>query len=159
MWKKRYVILWLVIANTNVIKKELGKYMNTRKTSWIGITIYSTENTVPRKLAPENAQVLRDGMAVEDEQSWFCLTPGKALLGSMLWYEKNGEWVQAEWTGTMWQLPGDAMSSRANCRTPLCTAKTRIAFAKKGEWPTEEQKRVLAVHFLKNRKEPCHAES
>lgn len=134
-------------------------HMDTMKTSWIGITIYTTEDTIPRKLAPENEQVLRDGRAVLDGQNWFYLTPGKALLGSVLWYEKNREWVQAEWTGTMWQLPGDAMSSRANCRTPLCTAKTCIAFAKKGELPTEEQKRVLAVHFLKNRKEPHHAES
>ena len=127
------------------------------KTCWAGVTIYGTEETVPKRLAPENGNVLKDGVWAPDVPGRFYLTPGKLLRDRVLWYELQGRWFQAEWTGQMWEIPEEAAEGHTTCQTPLCSAKVRIAFAEKGEQPRPDQERILVFHYLKDRKEQPYA--
>lgn len=128
------------------------------KPCWAGVILYETEETVPKRLAPENQSILRDGLWMPDEPGRFYLTPGKVLRDKLLWYELDGRWLQAEWTGQMWEIPQTAAECLRNCQSSLCSAKAKVSFLEKGEKPGGQQERMVVFHYLRERKEKPYAD-
>lgn len=119
---------------------------------WLGITIYRTGQALPRKLAPENKDFLRDGLAVVDERSCIYLTPGRQIEKKVLWYRDEDGWKPGEWTGKMWQIPGNVFQYCINTQVPLYSARLPIAVQEPGSEPAADQERMLVIHFLKKPK-------
>lgn len=116
---------------------------------WVGITIYCAGQVLPRRLAPENSEFLRDGLAVVDDESYIYLTPGRRLGNKLLWYEGGSGWEPAEWTGKLWQIPSRMFQYRISRQAPLYSARLVIALKEQGKPSAEEEKRMLVLHLLK----------
>ena len=132
--------------------------MDNTKSCWASVNVYDREETVPKRLAKEDENILHDGMILTEKSRQFCLTPGKDLYGKVLWYRQGEEWLRAEQTGKMWMIPGDAMRSHTICRMAFCSAKIPIAFTCAEAAPDDAQERILVFHFMKERKERPDAE-
>lgn len=118
---------------------------------WLGITIYEDKKVFPRKLAQENKDFLKDGLAVAENGGYVYLIPGKRILEKQFWYQENGIWKKAEWTGKMWQLPGRAFEQFESGQEKIGSASLVIALTVSDRQPADEEKRILTVHFLKQK--------
>lgn len=132
--------------------------MDNMKSCWASVNVYDKEETVPKRLAKENENILHDGTIIEGVTRQFCLTPGKELYEKALWYRQGEEWSRAEQTGKMWKIPENAVRSHTICRMSFCSAKVPVAFTDAETIPDDTQERILVFHFMKERKERPDAE-
>lgn len=116
---------------------------------WVGAVVYYAGQELPRRLAPENAELLSDAVAVVDEVSHIYFTPSQRMEGRALWYESEEGWKQAEWTGKMWEIPSAIFQYRIGKLAPVYSGRTAIAIVKRGRKPTEDHRRILTLHLLK----------